>query len=351
VIADCTFSGNSATSSSSGIGGAIINFATLTVANSTFADNSATAFGGAIANDGPGPLTVTSSTLSGNVAGFGGGGVDLSGAPGPTFRNTILAGNAAPSSPNVRGTLASQGHNLIGDGSGGSGYADTDVVGTAARPIDPLVGPLQENGGPTITLALLPGSPALNAGDPEELGSPDQRGVVRAGGVNIGAYQASATAFLVTAPRRVQSGVPFDVTVTAVDPFGQVAVGYTGTVTFSTTDPDPAVVLPADYTFTLDDGGMHTFSNTGLGETTLLTLRRQTITVADTADSAITGQVTVRVRRSPSAPDPAPGHGAGPAASVPADGVWLLAPSMRHSFSQSDPMGWALLDGADLLGV
>src|SRR6516225_9910981 len=52
------------------------------------------------------------------------------------------------------------------------------------------------------------------------------------------------------------AGMPFDVTVTAVDPFGQVAVGYTGTVTFSTSDSDPGVVLPADYTFTADDGGV-----------------------------------------------------------------------------------------------
>jgi hypothetical protein len=61
--------------------------------------------------------------------------------------------------------------------------------------------------------------------------------------------------------------VAFDVTVTAVDPFNHVAVGYTGTVTFGTSDPDPGVVLPADYAFTLADGGSHTFTDTGLGET------------------------------------------------------------------------------------
>jgi hypothetical protein len=103
-------------------------------------------------------------------------------------------------------------------------------------------------------------------------------------------------------------GVPFDVTVTAVDPFGQVAVGYTGTVTFSTTDPDPTVVLPADYTFTAADGGVHTFTDTGLGETTLVTPGDQTLSVTDTADHTVSGSTRVTV----SGPAPWPGrHGLG----------------------------------------
>jgi hypothetical protein len=96
--------------------------------------------------------------------------------------------------------------------------------------------------------------------------------------------------------------VPFDVTVTAVDPFGQVAVGYTGTVTFSTTDADPGVVLPADYAFTLDDGGVHTFTDTGLGETTLVTPGDQMLTVMDTADNTITGSTTITVSSMPPSP-------------------------------------------------
>jgi hypothetical protein len=96
--------------------------------------------------------------------------------------------------PDLDGTFASQGYNLIGNTQGASGYAPSDLVGTAFNPIDPLLGPLQDNGGPTQTMALLAGSPALNAGDPSQLGTTDQRGVVRSGGVNIGAYQASASA-------------------------------------------------------------------------------------------------------------------------------------------------------------
>jgi hypothetical protein len=263
-----------------------------TVTDSTINGNSASVQGGGIFNSG-GMLAVTDSTITANYAPKYGGGIDGS----ATLRNTIIAGNKAPLGPDVYGNVHSQGYNLIGEASGdGHGFIDTDQVGTHDNPIDPVLGPLQDNGGPTLTQALLAGSPALNAGDPAQLGSPDQRGVVRSGGVNIGAYQASASRFVLTAPARVTAGMPFDLTVTAVDIFGQVAAGYTGTVTFSTTDPDPAVVLPADYPFTLADGGVHTFADTGLGETTLQTRGRRTITTTDTQDGSILGSVTVKVR-------------------------------------------------------
>jgi hypothetical protein len=140
-------------------------------------------------------------------------------------------------------------------------------------------------------MALMPGSPALNAGDPTQLGNPDQRGVVRTGGVNIGAYQASASAFILSAPDTVDPGVPFDMMLTAVDAFGQMAVGYTGTVTFSSSDGDPAVVLPSDYTFTVADAGTVVFP----GGATLITEGDQTITATDTSDGTITGTATVTV--------------------------------------------------------
>src|SRR5439155_24758082 len=99
------------------------------------------------------------------------------------------------------------------------------------------------------------------------------------------------------------AGMPFDATVTAVDSFGQLAVGYTGTVTFSTTDPDAGVVLPADYTFTLGNGGMHTFGSGFI----LVTVGNQTFTVTDTADRSITGSAILTVAPSPAPP---PGGGA-----------------------------------------
>jgi parallel beta-helix repeat protein len=293
TVTNCTFSSNSATNNGGGIYISATT-ANATIANCTFNLNAA-ANGAGITRLGSGTVTLTSSTLSRNIANNEAGGIFHSGTGSIVALNTILADNSAPTAPDVSGDLSSQGHNLIGIGDGGSGYDPTDLVGTSSNPIDPKLGSLQDNGGSTQTMALLAGSPALNAGDASELGNPDQRGVVRSGGVNIGAYQASASAFLLTAPDTVSSGVPFDVTVTAVDPFGQVAVGYTGTVTFSTSDIDPEIVLPADYIFTADDGGSHTFSDTGLGEVTLVTPGEQTLTVADTADDTINGTATISV--------------------------------------------------------
>jgi hypothetical protein len=138
-------------------------------------------------------------------------------------------------------------------------------------------------------MALLAGSPALNAGDPAQLGVADQRGVLRSGGVNIGAYQASASAFVLTAPATAIAGTAFNLTVKAVDPFGQTAVGYTGTAHFSSTDGQAA--LPGNYPFTLGDGGVHVFNN----GVTLKTAGSKTVTATDTVTSSITGSATVAV--------------------------------------------------------
>jgi hypothetical protein len=334
TITSSTISGNSGSN-----GGGVHNFdSTVLVASSTISDNTATN-GGGLDNYG-GTLTITDCTLSGDTAEDSGGGLwtavfapdvttlsnttitanraDANGLGGhggglfvdpgstapPVLDNTLIAGNVSGaggiSRDDVSGTLDSgSAYDLIGDGTGSSGLSNGvngNQIGSANSPIDPLLAPLGYYGGPTQTLPLLPGSPALKTGDPAQLGVPDQRGVLRTGGVNIGAYQASASAFLLTAPPEVMAGVPFDLIATAVDPFGQVAVGYAGTVTFSTSDPDPRVVLPADYTFTADDAGVHTFSDTRLGETTLFTHGYQSITATDTADGSILGQATVEVK-------------------------------------------------------
>jgi hypothetical protein len=294
TITASTVSGNSISANTPTAfagGGGVANFGHLLINRSAVSGNTAVSVhgssGGGIYEGATGTTVITNSTISGNHVGGTGGGVIANMICG----NTIVAGNTAGSAPDVAGTLTSQGYNLIGDRTGGSGYVSTDLVGTANMPIDPMLGPLQDNGGPTQTMALLPGSPALNAGDPAQLGVADQRGVVRSGGINIGAYQASARAFAIAAPDTVTSGLPFDVTVTAVDPFGQVAVGYTGTVTFSSSDGDPAVVLPSDYTFTVADAGMVGFP----GRVTLITEGDQTITATDTSDGTITGTATVTV--------------------------------------------------------
>jgi len=305
TVSNSTLSGNTASGSYSD-GGGIANFGTLTVSNSTLSGNTASGSydnrgGGGIYTSGPNPVMLTNVTLTANRATIGGGGLYVNpfGTPAAVLHNTLIAGNFSGATgttlDDVNGSLnPSSNYNLIGDGTGMTGLSDGvngNQIGTAAAPIDPLLGPLQYNGGPTQTMALLPGSPALNAGSPAQLGVPDQRGVVRRGGVNIGAYQASATAFVLSAPDRVQSDVPFDVTVMAVDPFGQAAVGYLGTITFSATDSDPGVVLPADYSFQPSDAGQVTFP----GGVTLVAPGEQMLTVMDTADTTITGSALITV--------------------------------------------------------
>jgi hypothetical protein len=279
TVTSSTLSANSAEG-----GGAISNARILTVTNSTLSANSAGVRGGAVDNFYTTELTVANSTLSANSAGVSGGGIFSPSLGTLRLQNTIVAGNS--STPNngsdIYGSVqSSSSYNLVGIAdshfSGISDGSQGNQIGTPANPIDPRLAPLGDQGGPTQTMALLPGSPALNAGDPSQVGTPDQRGVLRSGGVNIGAFQASAAALVVTAPDTATAGVPFDISVAVVDIFGQLAVGYTGTIRFSTTDSDPSVVLPPDYTFQASDGGTATFS----AGVTLFTPGEQTLTVTD----------------------------------------------------------------------
>ncbi len=137
---------------------------------------------------------VTNSTISGNSAGLGGGVYNYPGGGTATLANTIIAGNTAPTGPpDVDGIVTSLGYNLIGNTSGSGGWVAADLIN-----VNPRLGPLQDNGGPTQTMALLPGSPAIDAGNAalavDADGNPlttDQRGAPRDvfGGVNIGAFE------------------------------------------------------------------------------------------------------------------------------------------------------------------
>jgi hypothetical protein len=173
-----------------GGGAAIDTNGALTIINSTISGNSGAAFGGGIDAEN-GRVVIRSSTISDNTADGDGGGILAYSTARINISNTIIAGNRSRT-PDVYGRLVSWGNNLIGIGAGGSGFAHTDLVGTAANPSDPKLGPLQDNGGPTPTMALLPGSPAIDAGvltDSEW----DQRGPGYArlvnGATDIGAYE------------------------------------------------------------------------------------------------------------------------------------------------------------------
>jgi hypothetical protein len=130
----------------------------------------------------------------GGTAGAGGGGMTGHGASGSPG-----AGGLDGSGPDLLGDFTSNGCNLIGQDDGNTGFTDGvlgDIVGSSGAPLDPLLGPLANNGGPTFTCALLSGSPALDAGDDTLLGAPwsvttDQRNLPRDSGshVDIGAFE------------------------------------------------------------------------------------------------------------------------------------------------------------------
>lgn len=169
TVVNSIFSGNSA-----GIGGGSVTTSgnSLTIINCTFSDNAATpSSGGAIFSDGT--TSVFNTTITGNTAASRGGGV-YAGANTFTLANSIVAHNTAGDGQpdvikNSAGILTSSGGNLIGNGEDTFNlvtWAGTDLTGTSASPLNPLLGPLANSGGPTSTHALLAGSPALNAGLP-----------------------------------------------------------------------------------------------------------------------------------------------------------------------------------------
>jgi hypothetical protein len=100
----------------------------------------------------------------------------------------------------------------------------------------------------------------------------------------------TADHFVISVPASAASGAAFDMTVTVVDQFGNTVTDYTGTLHFSTTDPDLGVILPPDYTFGADDHGSHVFT---LG-VTLITPGDETITAMDTA-SGLSGNGVVHI--------------------------------------------------------
>jgi predicted outer membrane repeat protein len=194
-IINSTFSANSAFN----CGGFYSDLGTVRVNNSTFSGNSATGgTGGGFCSDGD--ITLRSVTFSGNSAVNGGGIRHSRGTL--NLGNTIVAGNTVTGiAPNILGggTITSAGYNLIGNNQGvmvtipaGNPNANQDIVGTSDVPINPVLGPLQNNGGTTPTHALLSGSPAINAGNNANAPSAtDQRGFPRiiSGRTDMGAYE------------------------------------------------------------------------------------------------------------------------------------------------------------------
>jgi hypothetical protein len=201
----CTISGNMAFAA----GGAHIQDSIASLTNCTISGNTATANTGAIGVPGTAritDLTLTNCSVTGNSAATEGGvTVNSSNTVVVTakLKNTLAAGNSPKNfSTNVFGsgsaTLTTLGYNLDGDGSSGFiNGSNGDLVGTMSNPLNAMLGPLANNGGPTDTHALLSGSPAIDAGDPNF--SPptnyDQRGPgfsrVVNGRIDIGAFEVA----------------------------------------------------------------------------------------------------------------------------------------------------------------
>ena len=200
---------------------------TIVLVNSTVSHNQTDQHGGGISNGsmgegggifGDGYAELYNVTITQNVADAdqyeGGDGGGLFGSA--ILSNTIIANNSDNSppgekKPDVAGSFTSGGYNVIGDNTGGSGFSATgDQVGSSKTPLDPGLGPLQNNGGPTIargeptyTHALRNGSPALNRGDPtgclddsSTLLTNDQRDFLRpdsaSGRCDVGAVEMQA---------------------------------------------------------------------------------------------------------------------------------------------------------------
>ncbi len=186
IFTGCTFSGNT----SADFGGAVgLDNSSGTLTNCTISGNTAAGrgLGGGISlynTTGNRTLTVTNSTVVNNTgAGTGTGGIRVEVATGlttsATIRNTIIANNTGPNLTGLLGGAAdptriiSQGFNLTNDNSTTFLNQATDITSA-----NPLLSPLQNNGGLTQTHALLPGSPALDKGSSSGV-TTDQRGVPR----------------------------------------------------------------------------------------------------------------------------------------------------------------------------
>ena len=167
TVTDSTFSGNSASGKQAGQGGGIDNEGKLTMTASTLSYNSASgsnSFGGGILSLGKGsPAIIRFCTIYGNTSSAGGGiWLDPTGSSHMTTSSNIIAANSAHLGPDISGALISDGYNLLQNVAGVTGLSRTTdkQVALADLKIDPT---LRNNGGLTQTLALQPGSPAIDA--------------------------------------------------------------------------------------------------------------------------------------------------------------------------------------------
>ncbi len=199
-ILSSTISGNRASGVSAlhtGGGGIGNDLGIVTIENSTVADNlaccqAAALNGGGIDNN-EGTVTVSHSTIADNNAQADGGGI-MTSYPNSFLHigNSIVALNGASQGTNIKGAPVSNGYNLFGSSDYIYTWAPTDLLD-----VDPQLGPLADNGGPTQTFALLSGSPAIDTGTNQMAPEWDQRGPgfprIVNGTIDRGAFEVQTT--------------------------------------------------------------------------------------------------------------------------------------------------------------
>lgn len=194
---NCTVIGNEGTGTQGGAG-VYVQFGTLNAVNSTITGNITDNYGGGLLAYNGSKVSLIHSTISGNIANhnyeteaWGGGAGIYNADSNVTLQNSIVAGNTDltdPSEhakwPDFYGEVASLGGNLIGDDTGSTGWLPSDMVGTSATPVDPLLGTLGiYDPGTTPTYPLLEGSLAIDSVSCAIGVTTDQRGIIRPQGM------------------------------------------------------------------------------------------------------------------------------------------------------------------------
>jgi hypothetical protein len=210
----------------------------LSLTNSTVSGNSSPGNGAGLLVEVAASATVNDSTFAGNLAEQRGSGIFVFGTLG--LQGTILD-NARENIANLSPNITSLGHNLFSD-TPAITLNPTDLVNT-----DPLLGPLADNGGPTQTMALLPGSPAIDAGTEIAGITTDQRGITRPQGSapDIGAFESRGFSVALSAGNDQSAvvGSPFTspLVVSVSSPYGEPVAG--GVVNFSAPTNGPSADL------------------------------------------------------------------------------------------------------------
>jgi hypothetical protein len=287
---------NCTVSASSAANGAAIyatNGSTVNIVNSTISGNTASTAAGAILVDGGSTVHVTNSTITANS----GGGIKNAGGT-LTLRNSIVAGNSGTAAPNVDGTITSLGYNVVGPlGTASVAAAAGDQLGVSDASVH--LGPLQDNGGPTPTHALLAGSIAIDKGESSGSTS-DQRGSTRpcddttianasgGDGADVGAFEVQVVCGATNVPPDA-----IDDLATVIEDSGANAIGVLGndsdangdtlTITAVTQGahgsvtnngtsvsytPSPNFFGSDSFTYTIDDG--HSGTDTATVSVTVL---------------------------------------------------------------------------------